>query len=712
MNKLKAQSGGEKWMLNQSAKRKSLTWLSGLIALVVGFEFILAISPAEAKRRALIVGNDNYKHVTPLKKAVNDANAIATTLQDLGFQIDIHNNLDRRTMNSAIANFTGTIEKDDEVVFFFSGHGIAVRGENYLLPIDVPAVNPGQEGFIRREAFQEDEIIHALKSAGARVSILILDACRNNPFPKKGTRSLGRKVGLGRTVAPPEGTFVMYSAGVGQEALDRLSDDDPHPNSVYTRKLIPLLKVKGMQIVRVAKRLRSEVEALAKTARAGPHRQYPSYYDELRGDFFFTPGELKRERSTTDADETFWRTIEASNNAGDFEFYLKEFPKGRFSAIAKLRLHQLNRKEQKSEEEHNGEDKKKEQQKTKASNNDDLYWSIVQHSSRLSDYADYLLKFPEGAHRGKAMNKIETLKKLAMVNPPGKIETPKTKTYKTGEIFIDCDHCPEMVVVPAGEFIMGELAKPGDRFRITEPKHKVKIARPFAIGKFEITRQEYDRFVKATAHDVGNLCWTAEPSGSKYRKNRSYKVIGMPRVDTYPTVCVNWLDAKAYVKWLNKVIEKQGVKGRYRLPTEAEWEYVARTGYSTKYDGNIKLNRLCDYANFAARETPYKWRVKACTDRHKQLAPVGTFKANRWGIHDLRGNVAEWTEDCAHYNYKGAPADGSAWLGGRQGNCAQRILRGGGWTNAPESLTSGARHYTKTTDRTVTYGFRVVKDLE
>lgn len=675
--------------------------LPAILCVTITILIIFAAAPAHAKRIALVIGNDIYENVTKLQKAVNDADAVSSTLTDIGFAASLHKNLDRRAMNSAIAAFTAKIEKDDEVLFFFSGHGISVRGENYLLPTDVPAVTPGQEGFITREAFAEEEIITSIKERGARVAILILDACRNNPFPKNGTRSLGRAKGLGRTSAPPSGTFIMYSAGVGQEALDRLSDDDPHPNSVYTRKLIPLMKEQGLQIVRVAKRLRSEVEALAKTAKAGAHRQYPSYYDELRGDFFFKPG-ARKATPTASADETLWRSIEASKNKADFQFYLKEFPKGRFAAIARLRIARIDNPGKKT-----GDDKTSE----KPDSREAVYWSVIQHSGRLADFAEYLVKFPNGAHKADALEKIEKLK-LAMVNPPKKIEKPKTKAYKIGETFLDCDYCPEMVVVPAGEFIMGELAPKNDRFRITEPKHKVTIARPFAIGKFEVTRQEYERFISQTGHDVGNLCWTVEPNGSKYRKNRSYRVTGMARVDTYPTVCVNWMDAKAYVKWLNATIKKAGKKGQYRLPTEAEWEYVARTGYSTKYDGNVKLNRLCDYGNFAARETPYKWRTKQCTDRHKKLAPVGTYKANRWGVHDMRGNVAEWLEDCAHYNYKGAPTDGSAWLSALRGNCSQRILRGGGWTNGPESLTSGARHYTKTTDRTVTYGFRVVKELE
>ncbi len=658
-------------------------------------------SPAAAKRLAFIVGNDAYENVTPLKKAANDAQAIAGTLKDLGFETHLHQNVARRDMNSALASFTGKIEKNDEVLFFFSGHGIAVRGENYLLPTDVPAVAPGQEGFITREAFAEDEIIRSIQNAGARVAILILDACRNNPFPRKGTRSLGRSVGLGRQVAPPQGTFVMYSAGVGQEALDRLSEDDPHPNSVYTRKLIPLLKTQGLQIVRVAKRLRAQVESLAKTAKAGPHKQYPSYYDELRGDFYFLEGAdeeiSEKENKQAGADEGLWQTIAKSKKVSDFEFYLKEFPQGRFSAIARLRINQLNTP------------KDTKQIKTPDATPDETYWGLINHSNKISDYADYIIKFPSGAYKAEALDKIKSLKQLALLTTPKK---PQTKSLKVGEIFLDCDACPEMVVVPSGTYTMGQTAPPTDKFRITEPRHKITIAKPFAISKFEITRKEYERFIAQTGHDVGNLCWTVERSGSKYRKNRSYRVTGMPRVDTYPTVCTNWLDAKAYVKWLNSSAKANGKPGTYRLPTEAEWEYVARAGGKTGHPFSSSKPGLCSFGNHAAREVSYKWKNKSCTDRYKKLAPVGSYAANLWGVHDMFGNVQEWTEDCAHYNYKGAPADGSAWLSANHGNCAQRILRGGGWTSGTDSLTPGSRHYTKTTDRTVIYGIRVVKDLD
>lgn len=672
---------------------------------------------AQAKRMALIIGNDLYKNVTPLKKAVNDADAISNTLKDLGFQTHLHRNLDRRSMNAALADFTGKIEKQDEVLFFFSGHGISVRGENYLLPIDVPEVAPGQEGFITREAFSENEIIQSLQDQGVRVSILILDACRNNPFPRKGTRSIGRSIGLGRTSAPPEGTFVMYSAGVGQEALDRLSDDDPHPNSVYTRKLIPLMKEEGLQIVRVAKRLRTEVETLAKTAKGGAHKQYPSYYDELRGDFFFKPGKRKQVDKTADADELLWQTIEKSNNASDFEFYLKEHPKGRYSSIAKLKLNQFKNK---------GAEKDKQEKTLVIKDADDKLWSEVRGSRRSLEVESYIHKYPRGKHIAEARRIIELLrqaeyreysrikaleeKEVAVVTPKDVIK-PKTRSYQPGQRFQECGECPKMVALPTGQFSMGWKDKRRGQHQYALPIHKVNIRHKIAMGVHEVTIKQYDAFIKQSGHDPGSLCWTHEKGLGKYRKFRNYQKNGLPYKLSYPVTCVNWYDAKEYVKWLNRQIPSGG----YRLPTEAEWEFAARAGRQTNWHYGNKESFLCQFSNHAAAETKVKWRNKSCKDGVKVLSKVGGYEANPWGVYDMYGNVAEWTEDCVHYDYKGAPNNGEAWIvsnNPNHGSCANRIHRGGSWLQSGPSVMSWNRQFTKPTDRTITLGFRVVKDLQ
>jgi|GEM_PF-926991 len=691
---------------------KSFVILSALI--VIQF---YSTSLGHAKRLALIIGNDLYANVTPLKKAVNDADAISNTLKDLGFQTHLHQNLNRRSMNAALAEFSNEIEKDDEVLFFFSGHGISVRGENYLLPTDVPKVAPGQEGFITREAFSENEIIQSLQDKQVRVSILILDACRNNPFPRKGTRSIGRSVGLGRTSAPPEGTFVMYSAGVGQEALDRLSDEDPHPNSVYTRKLIPLMKEEGLQIVRVAKKLRSEVENLAKTAKGGAHKQYPSYYDELRGDFFFKPGKRKEQNKTSDADEILWQAIEKSSNSSDFEFYLKEHPTGRYSSIAKLKLIQLKNKDTAKE----GKEKP-----LIIKDADDKLWSEIRNSRRSLEVEAYIHKYPSGKHIAEAKRIVELLRhaeyreysrikaleenKVAVVSPK-KIKKPKTKSYQPGQRFQECGECPKMVALPTGQFSMGWKNPESGRHQYALPIHKVKISRRIAIGVHEITIKQYDAFIKQSGHDPGSLCWTHEKGLGKYRKFRNFQKNGQPYKTNYPATCVNWYDAKEYVKWLNRQIPNGG----YRLPTEAEWEFAARAGRKAKWHYGNKESYLCQFSNHAAAETKVKWRNKTCRDGVKVLSKVGGYEANPWGVYDMYGNVGEWTEDCVHYDYKGAPTNGEAWIianNRNHGSCANRIHRGGSWLQNGSSVNSGSRQFTKPTDRTITLGFRVVKDLQ
>jgi len=298
------------------------------------------------KRVALIIGNDDYINVTKLQKAVNDARAVAATMRTLGFQVLEKSNADRRAMDAQLNLLSKTISAGDEVLFFFAGHGIAVKGRNYLLPTNIPKIKPGQERSVTKEAFSEDEIIEILRERGAKVSMLIIDACRNNPFPKAGTRSVGRSVGLGQRANPPRNTFVMYSAGIGEEALDRLSDEDQDPNSVFTRKLLPLLSTPGLSHLQMAKQLQVEVEALALTT-ADQHKQFPAFYDQVRGHYYLVPGkpivkkDVPLDRS---GEETFWRSIDGSSKISDYALYLKEFPQGRYAPVARLKQKRLEEK--------------------------------------------------------------------------------------------------------------------------------------------------------------------------------------------------------------------------------------------------------------------------------------------------------------------------------------------------------------------------------
>jgi hypothetical protein len=242
------------------------------------------------KRLALVIGNDLYGNLTPadqLKKVRNDARAMAAALRGLGFDVITGENVDRRDFNLKLQKFAARIQPGDQAAVFFAGHGVAIGSVNYLLPSDVPRIAAGQEGLLASEAIDADRIVKTLRRRGARISLIILDACRNNPFADKRGRSIGAARGLSR-MDPPEGTLVMYSAGAGQQALDRLGERDKNPNSVFTRTLLPLLQTPGLEINVLAREVKRRVRDLARTV--GGHRQTPAVYNEVIGNFYLKPG--------------------------------------------------------------------------------------------------------------------------------------------------------------------------------------------------------------------------------------------------------------------------------------------------------------------------------------------------------------------------------------------------------------------------------------
>lgn len=245
--------------------------------------FVLCNAAAAQERLALVIGIDRYENIGDLQKAGNDARSIAAALDGVGFGVTELINPERLELRRVMAKFSRQISPGDEVVFYFAGHGIEVQGRNYLLPSDVPEVRPGEEDFVTGESIAADQILDLIQSRGARVAMMILDACRDNPFPTQGTRSVGASGGLSR-MEPAEGAFILFSAGAGQTALDRLSDNDPNPNSVFTRALLARMGTPGLALHDLVRHVRSDVRELASTVN---HPQFPAYYDQLQGDFMF-----------------------------------------------------------------------------------------------------------------------------------------------------------------------------------------------------------------------------------------------------------------------------------------------------------------------------------------------------------------------------------------------------------------------------------------
>lgn len=247
--------------------------------------------------------------------------------------------------------------------------------------------------------------------------------------------------------------------------------------------------------------------------------------------------------------------------------------------------------------------------------------------------------------------------------------------YEPGDVFRDCETCPEMVAIPAGSFAMGSPSSEQGRADHEGPQHRVSIPAPFAMGKFEVTFSEWDACL------VDGGCGGHRPDDQMRGRGRR------------PVMDVSWEDAQAYVAWLSR---KTGE--RYRLPSESEWEYAARAGTTGPY--SVGPTIATDQANFGG---DFKHAPTALT------VPVGSYPANGFGLHDMHGNLDEWVEDCWHGSYAGAPANGSAWVA--EDECELRVVRGGSWYGGPHMVRSAYRDLDYPSSGFYFTGFRAVRTL-
>jgi len=294
----------------------------------------------------------------------------------------------------------------------------------------------------------------------------------------------------------------------------------------------------------------------------------------------------------------------------------------------------------------------------------------------------------------------------------GPLSLEREQALKPKDSFKECDKCPEMMVVPAGSFTMGSPNNEKERNADEGPQHLVTIRKPFAVGKFEVTVDQFAAFVAETSYDYGSECNVLEGGRWGVKQGRSWRYPGFPQIQSEPAICLNWNDAKAYVDWLARETGKT-----YRLLSEAEWEYAARAqtepGAYPRYPFGNSEKDLCQYANWGDQATqrniPGAAVTASCDDHYAYTSPVGSFAANGFGLYDMEGNAWEWTEDCYHNSYEGAPSDGRPWI---SGNCGHRVLRGGCWLDAPSSLRSAGPRDRDVIDwRASVRGFRVARTL-
>jgi formylglycine-generating enzyme required for sulfatase activity len=323
------------------------------------------------------------------------------------------------------------------------------------------------------------------------------------------------------------------------------------------------------------------------------------------------------------------------------------------------------------------------------------FWETIKNGKNPAELEAYLSAYPNGRFRRLAEERIRALESQAesesaeeaVESAPagsdvsdGAATTDEVGAYgqsagtesgaaatSAGSELQDCDDCPRMVVVPAGHRLVGSDGHRPDE----KPKHAVTFERPFAIGMYEVSIREWDACL-----GEGGCSFSPKADGD----------------DRLPISNLSWDDTQQYVAWLSN---KTG--NEYRLPTEAEWEYAASGGTTTRFWWGDEVGK----ANANCRDCGSSWDGQG-------PAPVGSFEPNPFGLYDVHGNLWEWTMDCVNRSYNGAPSDGSAWL---RGNCIARVLRGGSWKLDSDYMrTTRRNHY----DRDVRYyqhGFRVVRSL-
>ena len=739
-----------------------------------------------APRVALVVGNGAYHRISPLQNPVNDAELMAGTLRGLGFDVSIATDATQQEFKSAIRDFGKRLRKagsDAVGLFFYAGHGVQSGEHNYLVPLDAPIE---EEADLEFEAVPARWVLSRMEAAGNALNVVILDACRNNPF-KSGFRSGLR--GLTRMPAPT-GSLIAYSAGPGQAA-----EDGDGRNSPYTLALAEALEVPGLKVEEVFKRVRNTV-----LKRVGV-QQTPWEESSLRGDFYFRAGASVASAAVPDRqsgqsfDEKAKSAFEAAERVhtiAAYQLVVERFPGHFYAALAQAQIDKmrdggsrpsapadaaavetdasapgatalsavvpagpapdevesalgLERSRQRwiqkglaslgyapgpadglfgartrgairryqGEKEFEvtgyltaeqaqalaalGEEEARMPEKAEAQRRAEAERRRQEEEARLERERREVARRAEEARRRQA--EAERRERERALREPGRR-------------FRDCEEtwCPNLVVAPAGSFMMGSPSGEDGRDDDEGPLHRVRMAEPFAVGLTEVTRGQWRRFVEETGHSAGNSCWTYESGEYKERSGRGWRNPGYNQTDAHPVVCVNWVDAQAYVRWLGR---KTGE--RYRLLSEAEWEYVARGGTSTaRYWGEGEAGQ-CRHGNGAdgtlkARYGGWKWAVASCRDGHVHTSPAGSYERNGFGLQDVLGNVWEWVEDCWHDSYAGAPGDGGAWTSG--GDCSRWVLRGGSWASVPRNLRSASRDGYTAVYRLDYVGFRVARTLD
>jgi formylglycine-generating enzyme required for sulfatase activity len=611
-------------------KRMIFVWRKlFIVCMLCAFSVTCANAGAhtlDAKRVALVIGNADYAS-DPLANPLNDARALSNILASQGFEILRYENVTAQQMKEALRAFNERLRDGGLGLFYFSGHGFQLGDATLLASIDASAASPAR---LPANSVDLRAVLASMSaSRPGKTNLIILDTCLTNPF----------RTGTSGPMKLPEQTLIAYATSPGAFAADGAF------HGIYTNQLMQALAIPGLDATTLFERVASSVARLTGDA------QLPRTFSTLAGDTVLTTQAVPhppfmqdngivalRSRAILPKDSAeqyelaFWDSIKDSDHAADYEAYLQAYPKGRFAALARARMERLRAA---------GKDGKS---------------------------ATPATKVPERAPAAK-----KPPKEPPAQTQPTPAAPPPAASASAGNAGIaeikDCATCPPLVSLPGGTFTMGsDSGDPSEK-----PAHRVAIATPFAIGKYEVTIAQWNACVGA---------------GGCSKPGADAK--GAPNT---PVRDVSWDDAQQYVKWLSKLSGKS-----YRLPTEAEWEYAARGGTTTRFWWGEKMESG-------------KADCKDCGPPWTQSGPlaVGSFAANPFGLHDVNGSVWEWVEDCWHSSYKGAPANGHAW---ETPNCRERVIRGGSWREGASYMPSSTRFKYAASVRDGQNGFRVARDAK
>lgn len=721
-------------------------------------------------RVALVIGNAAYRSA-PLRNPGNDARAMRDKLSALGFEVVYYENLKTREVGSALREFRNLIRPGSIALFFYAGHGLQIRGENYLPAVDATIES---EEDVPQQSLSLQSVLNTMEDSKAGVNLVLLDACRNNPFARS-FRSVSR--GLARVQAP-SGTLIHYATRPGSVA-----EDGEGANSAYTEALLAQIGEQGVAIEQALKRVTIRVRSVTKG------RQEPWMEGSLTGDFYFIlsgPTQITVQPAPATADAAAWQAAESIDSVAAYRAYLGEYPKGLYAAAARIKLASLDAPAPPAPPAAAGEDRDGERwREAQAGGSREYYeaylqefpkgrsaatartelkrlarqeaedkaraekqaWDAARQANSEEALQAYLADYPSAPHAAEARATLKKLqaaaarqqalsareqqriadeqRKLALSRQVGsKAEQEALRTAAIREL--------GMARLNAGDFLMGaaadDVSDDAQIDEMTRPQHNVRVA-AFELGYYEVTVGQFRKFVEATAYLTdaerpGRIGCQVPAKGGQFvlQAAANWRAPGFAQGDNHPVVCVSWNDVQAYLIWLNSGGEQ------FRLPSEAEWEYAARAGTTTprpwsevggffsrmwentKSNGEDQRppNRACRNAN-VADET-----LKTALDWPQTLncKDGQTFTSAGASFGRNSFSLYDMIGNAAEWTQDcWNPNHLGAPSDGRArgGDCAQHVVRGGSWASPPAMIRATARQGLASSYRAADLGFRVAR---